>query len=92
MPKTNPIINNYDLLKDLNEIADFVIGNNSLGDYGYKGIDTLPEAIAFAMARPSDLNGLHAAKARVKTLLKKVTDMENKLRIMIRSIEIKREI
>ena len=92
MPKGSLILNENNLLKDLNTIADFVVGNNPMEDYGYKDLNTLPESLAFAMMHPYDLHALHSARKKIRILSQKVTDIDNKLTILIKRIEIKRKI
>lgn len=86
------IFDEDNLLQDLNTIADFVIGNDSCKDSGYKVRDTLPEVLSFAMMHTTDRNALCAARQKIKELGKMVSDIEDKLRIMINKVEIKRKI
>ena len=83
------LLEEENLLRDLNLIADFVIGNQSPEDASFKERDTLPEALSFAITYPNSDSAIETAMKKVKDLSLMVADLYNKLRFMQAKNELK---
>ena len=79
------------LLPQLNEIADFCIGNEKPVDVGFNQRTSFPELLAYVMTNPKDKTGIKAAMAKTAELEKKVAFLKEQLRIMLIKAEIKRK-
>jgi hypothetical protein len=86
MPKLSP---DEDLLTALNEIADFVIGNESPTDCSFNERTTLPEILAYCELYPKNIQAVRAAKHKVQELVKKTTSLLDKIKVMDTKIQVK---
>jgi hypothetical protein len=77
-----------DLLEDLNEIANYVIGNQEAVDVGFNSRETLPESLAFLLMYPESPSGIRDSMDKmeklsqmVESLYKKVKQLEYKKKL-----------
>lgn len=77
------------LLTDLNNIANFVIGNQAPEDCSFNERDTLPESLSYAMTYPESLKAVKEALDKVKELQKRVNALHSKVTLMKTKIDAK---
>lgn len=79
-----------DLLNDLDEITNIVVGNESPTDVGYGEITTLPEAIAYLMSHPTSPQATRSATTQMRKLITKVNDLNKKIQLLGYKITLKK--
>ena len=77
------------LLTDLNNIANFAIGNQAPEDCSFNERDTLPEALSYAMTYPESPRAVKEALDKMKELQGKVNALYNKVQLMKTKIDVK---
>jgi hypothetical protein len=86
MPKLSP---DLDLLKDLNEIVDIVVGNETPQDASFNERTTLPEILAYAELYPTNIQAVRAARNSLKNLSTKLDNLSKKIEVLHTKIVIK---
>jgi len=79
------------LLTDLNNIADYVIGNQRPEDCSFNERDTLPDALAHTITYPDSERGVNDSLSKVKVLMDMVAALNKKLVLMKTQIIIKKK-
>jgi len=83
------LLSEDDLLKDLDEICDLVVGNEAPTDVSYNERATLPESLAYLMLYPRNILAIRDAKNKMKHLTSLVDTLNKKIKLMETKIEIK---
>ena len=78
-----------DLLQDLNEIVDLVVGNEKPTDCSFNERTTLPEILAYAQLYSGNIQAVRDAKNAMKKLTILVDVISEKIRIMDAKISLK---
>lgn len=78
------------LLKDLNDIADYVIGNQLPEDCSFNERDTLPEALSYLVTYPENSVAIKEARDKMMILLNMCTDLYKKIQLMHVQNKVKR--
>lgn len=78
-----------DLLKDLDEICDLVVGNESPTDVSYNERSTLPESLAYLMLYPKSILAIRDAQGKMRKLTTLIDTLNRKIKLMSTKIEIK---
>jgi hypothetical protein len=86
MPKPSPDI---DLLKDLNEICDIVVGNEPPQDASFNERTTLPEILAYCELYPTNIQAVRAARNKVKDLSTLLAKLSKKIEVLHTKIALK---
>jgi hypothetical protein len=86
MPKISP---DEDLLTDLNNVANFVIGNEKPEDCSFNERTTLPESLAYLMSYPTNILAIRDAKNKMKKLSSLVDIINKKIHILSVKSDIK---
>lgn len=86
MPKLLP---EEDLLKDLDAICDFVVGNEKPEDVSYNERSTLPESLAHLMLYPTSIAAVRDAKAKMQVLTIKIDTLYKKIKLVETKINVK---
>jgi len=79
-----------DLLKDLNEICDFVIGNEAPTDVSYNERSTLPESLAHLMLYPTSMAAVEDTQKKLRKLSNLIDNLNKKIKLMHTKISVKR--
>jgi len=79
-----------DLLKDLNEISNYVIGNERPEDVSFSERNTLPEAIAHVMTYPERATAVSDALKKMGLLSDMVKSLTKKIKFLEYKIELKK--
>lgn len=86
MPRLSP---EEDLLRDLDAICDFVVGNESPTDVSYNERSTLPESLAHLMLYPTSMAAVTDAKSKMNKLSILIATLNKKIKLMETKIEVK---
>jgi hypothetical protein len=86
MSKLSP---DLDLLKDLNEICNICIGNESAEDCSFNQRTTLPEILAYCELYPNNIQAVRDAKNAVKKVSTRLGMLLTKIQVMETKITIK---
>ena len=78
-----------DLLQDLNEICDLVIGNEKPTDCSFNERTTLPEILSHAMLYPGNIEAVRDATHKMSELTEMVSKLSNKIKLMDTKIQLK---
>jgi len=78
-----------DLLKDLDAICDFVVGNESPTDVSYNERSTLPETLAHLMLYPTSMAAVKDAQIKMKKLSNLIDTLNKKIKLLYTKIEVK---
>lgn len=87
MPRLSP---EEDLLKDLDVICDFVVGNEKPEDVSYNERSTLPESLAHLMLYPTSMAAVKDAQSKMKKLSNLIDTLNKKIKLMETKNEVKR--
>jgi hypothetical protein len=79
------------LLEDLNNIANYAIGNQSPEDCSFNERDTLPEALSYAITYPENSRAVKDARDKMMILLNMTNALYKKIQLMNTQIEVKRK-
>lgn len=79
-----------DLLKDLNEICDFVIGNEQPQDASFNDRSTLPEVLAYITIYPNNQTATKEALDKMKKLSGMISDLEKKIKLRNFKLDLKK--
>lgn len=79
-----------DLLKDLDAICDFVVGNEAPVDVSYNERATLPESLAHLMLYPTSMAAIKDAKIKMNKLSTLIGTLNKKIKLMETKNEVKR--
>lgn len=71
-----------DLLADLNDAANYIIGNVSPEDVSFNGNSTLPESLSYVMIYSNTDTAVKDAIKKMKILQDKIDIIHRKLRII----------
>lgn len=86
MSKSSPDI---DLLSDLNEICDIVVGNEKPQDASFNERTTLPEILSYCELYPTNIQAVRAARRALKNLSTKLDSLCKKVEVLHTKISLK---
>jgi hypothetical protein len=78
-----------DLLKDLNEIVDVVVGNEKPQDASFNERTTLPEILAYCELYPTNIGAVRAARNKMKELTTLLDKLSKKIEVLHVKIALK---
>lgn len=81
------MVTDANLLRDLNDIVNFCIGNQDPIDVSVNDIDTLPELIAYIESHPRDKKRLQEGIEQLTKLSRKVLDMKEILTQWLKMVD-----
>ena len=79
-----------DLLKDLDAICDFVVGNEKPEDVSYNERSTLPESLSHLMLYPTSMAAVEDAQKKMRNLTTLIDTLNKKIKLMHTKISVKR--
>jgi hypothetical protein len=77
------------LLKDLDAICDYVVGNEAPTDVSYNERSTLPESLAHLMLYPTSMAAVKDAQIKMKKLSNLIDTLNKKIKLMYTKNEVK---
>lgn len=78
-----------DLLKDLDAICDFVVGNEAPQDVSYNERSTLPESLAHLMLYPTSMAAVKDAQIKMRKLAVLIDTLNKKIKLLYTKNEVK---
>jgi hypothetical protein len=78
----SPSLEENSLLDDLNEISNYVIGNQDAVDVGFNSRETLPEALSFLEIYPDSPSAIREAREKMEKLAAMVDVLYKKIKLL----------